>query len=326
MPRVRFWGHALLLCCWLLSATAFAQPRSEAVLRSAREAFRAGTALTRGAQWADALAAYEQSAALHAHATTSYNIAFCERALGRYTRARVAFQRTLDQNDAADAGELSPTLVAKSRGYIVELDSKVGHIQLTLSSPDVAVAVDGRPLAPFGRDGTRIAGTRDAGEAEALGRSRVEVIVDPGPHTLLLILGAKERTQAVGVGAGETVVVDVEPFGDVAPPATPSEHYAAYASWGLGGAGLLTGIIAGAIAIERRSELGDTCPSRSACPEGSQSDIALMQRASDISTAGFVVGGLTAALGTVLFFIPGSNDARVGVTLSPSRFGAAGRF
>ena len=322
MLSVRIRAVVLLLCCWLVESTAMAQSPPQDVLQSARQAFKAGTTLANGAQWADALAAYERSAKLHPHATTSYNIAFCERSLGRYTRARVTFQRTLDQNDAAGGDELVPQLVKKSRGYLVELDHKLGRIQLTLAPPEVGVSIDGRPLAPHD-EGILIAGTREPGAAESVGRTRVEVLVDPGDHTLLFVVGDKEQTRRVHVDAGGRVAVTFHQEAEPVEPRTPSAHYGAYVSWGLGGAAILSGIVAGAIALDRRNALGDACPARIDCPESARSDISLMQSASDISTAGFVVGAVTAALGTVLFF---TVDTAFEVTLAPTQWGVRARF
>src|SRR6187402_143183 len=58
----------------------------------ARELFVRGTTLVQSAQWAEALDAFEQSAALRPHPITTYNIGACERALGRYTVARERLQ------------------------------------------------------------------------------------------------------------------------------------------------------------------------------------------------------------------------------------------
>src|SRR5262249_16858609 len=53
---------------------------------AARAAFVEGTTLVKNAQWAEALAAFERADKLKSHPVTTYNIAACERAMGRYTR------------------------------------------------------------------------------------------------------------------------------------------------------------------------------------------------------------------------------------------------
>src|SRR5260221_14539435 len=61
----------------------------------ARQAFREGVTLVKKAQWAEALLAFERSARLRPHPTTTFSIGACERALGRYVRAGAAFRRAL---------------------------------------------------------------------------------------------------------------------------------------------------------------------------------------------------------------------------------------
>src|SRR5579859_6898324 len=60
----------------------------------ARQKFVEGAALVKNAQWADAETAFEESARLHPHAVTTFNIGACERAMGRYTKARALFRHS----------------------------------------------------------------------------------------------------------------------------------------------------------------------------------------------------------------------------------------
>src|SRR5688572_29232364 len=76
----------------------------------AREGFLLGTALAREGQWLDALAAFERSARLRAHPVTTYNLAYCERALGRYTRAQQLFNLALSEHAEKKGGVLTEDL------------------------------------------------------------------------------------------------------------------------------------------------------------------------------------------------------------------------
>src|SRR3954471_1195612 len=69
-------------------------------VEQAREAFVQGAALARDAQWGAALASFARSARLRPHAWTTYNIAVCERALGKYVLARRSFAGALEQRVA----------------------------------------------------------------------------------------------------------------------------------------------------------------------------------------------------------------------------------
>ena len=160
----------------------------ETDLVHARERFAAGAALARTAQWAEALAAFEESSRLRPHPITTYNIGACQRALGHYTLARTTLLRALAE-DTSGGVRLSESLQVEANAYIQELDGLLVHVNLTLSPADAAIAVDGRPLmATVDPDGTRklVAGLRAAGRGEALPTPSAELVVDPGTHLLTL--------------------------------------------------------------------------------------------------------------------------------------------
>src|SRR5882672_957390 len=72
----------------------------------ARDAFRRGSALAKAGDWQGALAAFQGSARLKPHPVTTYDIAYCERALGHYARASFRFEEAL----AVSPGETAPAL------------------------------------------------------------------------------------------------------------------------------------------------------------------------------------------------------------------------
>jgi tetratricopeptide (TPR) repeat protein len=86
----------------------------------ARRLFRSGAALVREARWADALTAFERSLALRPHAVTIYNIAACERALGRYARAATLYLHALSMT-AADGGGLNDALRSEAGARVAEM-------------------------------------------------------------------------------------------------------------------------------------------------------------------------------------------------------------
>jgi hypothetical protein len=159
----------------------------------ARQAFLEGVELTHKSQWGDALTAFERSARLRPHAVTSFNLGACERALGRYVRARHWFLLTLEQNDKSAKRELSEALAAEAAAMLGELDRIVATLDVTVSPANAAIAVDGRPLevaqagsgAQSGGGGPLfLAGTRSPGPGEPIGVGAFRVAVDPGVHVL----------------------------------------------------------------------------------------------------------------------------------------------
>jgi hypothetical protein len=302
---------------------------AEAVAK-AREAFKLGTALAKQGQWSEALAAYERAQSLHHHASTSYNIGFCLRALGRYTAARAMFEQALAEGRARP-DELPAQLEKDATSFLREIEGKIVRLTVTVLGEDAALSVDGRPLL-HQEDGPYVAGVRDLGNPEGVG-SPLVLQLDPGEHTLVLEQGGSplvlqldpgEHTLVLEQGGeSEVVTVDYE-AGAVdsltlgnepeVPGATGPDHRpAAYVSWGLAGAATITGIVAGSIALSTRSSLDDICDPDKTCPEDEAAAIHRMQRAADISTASFVVAGAGAILGTVLFFTSPHDDVEVGV-------------
>lgn len=149
-------------------------------LQKARAEFVTATDHVKNARWGEALAAFERSAALKSHALTTYNIAACERALGRYTRARATLKRALDADAAAGNRELPKSFAVDARRWIEEMDGLVVRASVTLIPVDATLLVDGAPLAREGD--TLIAGLPSVTDAVKTPGGRFTLLVDPGDH------------------------------------------------------------------------------------------------------------------------------------------------
>jgi tetratricopeptide (TPR) repeat protein len=163
----------------LLAASAHADSLGEA-----RQRFVEGAALVKNAQWAEAEAAFEKSARLHPHAVTTFNIAACERAMGRYTRARALFRHALEE-DAAGTGRLPESLSEDARALVNEIDNVLARIEVTIDPAEAAIAVDGRPLAEA-QPGILVAGMVAPGPGAPAPSGHFTLLVDPGSHVFLL--------------------------------------------------------------------------------------------------------------------------------------------
>jgi hypothetical protein len=101
---------------------------------------------------------------------------------------------------------------------------------------------------------------------------------------------------------------------------------------GIGGAGVVTGSIAGGMALSLKSALDkpDVCSPKSNCNPTAQSDIDKMKTAATISTVGFAVGG-AAVVGGVIVLLTGksSGEVRAGKLMpivGPREVGVQGSF
>src|SRR5690349_4684329 len=74
---------------------ASSQGASEEAKARAREKYLEAVKFVQKAQWSEALATFEASSRLFASPSTTLNMGACERALGRYVRARAELSRAL---------------------------------------------------------------------------------------------------------------------------------------------------------------------------------------------------------------------------------------
>ncbi len=173
-------------------------PPSPGNVAQAREEFTLGATLAHRGDWLDALAAFERSDQLRPHPITVYNIGYCERALGRYTRAWKAFRRALADNQAKRGGTMPPEMVEQTREYIKEVEGRLARAFVTIDQDGVELSVNGRPLELVengpGKHRVLVAGTRAPGRPEAAPGRTFEVLLDPGNQVFLLEHNSMQAT------------------------------------------------------------------------------------------------------------------------------------
>jgi hypothetical protein len=301
-------------------------------LNEARTAFREGTSLARQAQWGEALLAFERSASLRPHTFTTYNIGYCERALGRYTRARKFLAKALAENEARGGTALSADLVVDAKKYLSELEKRVARATVTLEPPDAAVAVDDRPLEVVAGDRTPpvlAAGTRDLGVGEAPPSASFELLLDPGAHVFIVSrAGSSDVVLSRTFSQGTTTPLDLRlalapatakssvPSAAAAPSSPGGRDHArpyrlsAYGFLGVGALGLATGAVAGILAIQEKKKLDEGCRQDGSCSLDLVSHHDALNRWADVSTIAFSVGAVAMGVSTVLFLSGGGSAGK----------------
>jgi hypothetical protein len=182
----------VLLLAWA-AAPAHAEPPEPAPeaaspeIERARELYRQGVEHVRRQEWAEALSAFEHSQKLRAHATTTFNVAACERALGQYTRALGTFERAIAQADA-QPGSLAPSLRTEAEAMVRQIDELLARVSVTLEPAQAAIAVDGRPLRrrPGSGSPVLVGGVEPPGPGTPPPAARFELVLNPGPHVITL--------------------------------------------------------------------------------------------------------------------------------------------
>ncbi len=301
----------------LNSLAARADPSTVA---EARNAFEKGASLAAEARWSDALAQFERSASLRPHATTTYNIGFCERALGRATRARKHFAQALAQDAAKDGAELSPKLRSATEAYLDEMRARIALATITIAPANAKVSVDGRPLEVVA-GGRLVAGTRDPAPGEPVPTPTFVLEVDTGDHEIVVTTTdgrSKVVHESFTAGATKQVRIEVPP---APPPAAPKpiavDDGAGRKTWGyvLGGVGIAAlgaGTFFALRASSTWSDAKTACPERITCPTNEGAELSSDARTqANVATIGFAVGAAALAAGTLLIITSGSKDGPV---------------
>jgi len=302
------------------------EPAGDATER-ARARFVEAAALAREGRWSEALDRFEQSAALRPHAVATFNIAYCERALGHDTRAWYRFRRAVEEDARAGGAELSEALRRGAEEYAAELETRLVHAIVTVEPGDASVSVDGRPLEPIVSSGARpvlAVGVRPPGPPEPAPQATFEVILDPGRHTFFIRKGDTSATIEEQVAAGESLRLSfpaqppaprprqaAQPLVP-SPDGMPTQRVGALVVGGVGLASLTAGVVFGALTVSRWNEAVDACPARSSCPD--DRGLRLSQEArqyGNVATVALVTSG-TAAVGAIVLWLTAPGNGATG--------------
>lgn len=154
--------------------------------------------------------------------------------------------------------------------------------------------------------------------------------------------GSRRAAASVTLKAGEARTLDIAlpaspapvPRETVPPTADATSSGLSPLVWigfGIGGAGLIVGVVAGGVAASQAGDVSDRCP-ENACDDADAAlhdDYDAALTTAHVSTAGFIVAGVGAALGVVGLLLPG--DESGGQTtlepwITPLGGGLRGRF
>jgi hypothetical protein len=204
-----------------------------------------------------------------------------------------------------------------------ELETRIPWIQVTVAGPKEGEATT----------------TLDGQEVDATS----EVPVDPGEHEVAVEAKGWKRAEKrvkVAEGAHEAVKIKLEREAAPAPPPPPPESggskVPAAIAFGVGAAGTGVGAVFGLLAFNKTTAAKDSCKDN-VCPDNpavvKTRDQAVQY--GNVSTVGFIVGGVGVATGIVLLITSsGSSEPAPGETKSawvrpwvgPGQAGVLGQF
>lgn len=317
----------LALGLGLVVSNAHAQ-RSPAEIESARQAYNDGMALRDRGDLKGALEKFRAAHALGNTPITGLELCKTHAALGQPVEAREACLGV--GRIPPLAGETPRSQEARSEAARVaeEVKPRISAIRIKVlgvpAGREPTVVVDGAPVP-----------------AAALGQPRS---MNPGPHVVTARVGSGVETRATfDMREGEARDVEMT----VAPPpaeepaaAPPPARYEdrpkpekktsglATVGFGIAIAGGAIGVITGAVALSKKSDLDDACIDKG-CGRELHGELDSARSWAGISTASFILGGVGAGLGLIGLASSGSSNntgARVTPVIGLGGAGVHGSF
>lgn len=313
-PRARWLREGaaalLALACLMATAAAAGQP-TPAEREEAKRAYAEARKLTKAGKHAEALERYRRAHDLAPTPVTRLDLARALAGQGQLLDAQALALSTAEMPVTATETQKSKTARKEAADLATELAARIPRVVVVLVDPaagaagvgEPEVAVDGKPLSK-----------------ELLGK---ELPVDPGDHLATARSGDRTVSQPFSVVESGRLNVELalpapppepppppvalveppkpKPKPVLVPPAKENEegvHPAVPVLFAAGGAGLVLGVVTGAIAWSQAGDLQDGC-TNNRCPAEWQDELALNRALTTTSTIAFVVGGVAVAAGGI---------------------------
>lgn len=284
---------------------------------AAREQVKLGYQLAQDGKCDEAIPHFVESLKLDAKAITLINLAACEEktlkladALGHWVEAR---GRAQTEGNSAIQEEAEKKAKA--------LEARIPKLTVVLAgaTPDAEVVRDGVALG-----------------AASMG---VPLPVNPGAHSLVVrAKGHEDTTENVTIAEGESKRVAlklgvakkeaaVAPLPDDKGATSGKTSPLVYVGFGTAIAGVAVGSIFGVMTLGKGSDAKDACPSGACTSQTAVDDAKSGQTLGTISTIGFIVGGVGAAVGVYgLVWGKPKASTSVAVSVGPMGGGLRGTF
>jgi hypothetical protein len=300
--RARFAAIFVTLATCAVVSLAHGEP-SSAQLDQARALFREGNELRDKNDMRGALAKYEAAHALFATPITGLEVGRTHLQLGELLAARDAFVAAVKLPVKPQESANTAAARAEAARLAGEVEARIPKIVVSVESTEPAqIEIDGSVAAQAPRQ------------------------VDPGKHVVVVRSGSAVRTSEVVLVERETREIKVSfaapaaPASPALPPAPPAKEPSGRPTWvwvgfGVAGAGVVVGSIAGAMTLHGTSQLSSGC-NDGRCPPDQHDRLSSTRTWATVSTISFAVAGTVAAVSLVGLFAssPSSSASQGSIT------------
>jgi hypothetical protein len=300
----------------VLAATRPALAQSPEDIAAARALGIDGVKMAEAGDCNGAIAKLQAAEKLFHAPTTADRLGECQIAVGHVVAGTETLQRVVHEPLAPNAPAAFTAAQQRAQTALNAALPKIAQLKIHVEgapADKVTVVVDDEKVASALLDGNRptdpgthqvkasAPGFLDATDSVQLapgGSGAVSLTLKPDPNA---------------AAAAPPPVVAPPPQGQPATPAPPAEtasHGSSIAPilfYAAGGAGVIVGSVFGIMALKNKSSLDSACTNK-VCPGSSQSDINSLNTNATISSIGFGVGIVGAALGTYFLLTSGGEE------------------
>jgi len=304
------------------AAPAQAQEASPQDIAQARQLGQQAQAAYDAGNYAESEKLWAAAAKLYAQAPTlTLGLARAQAKVGHVVGAQESYNKIIREwSTVASPPPAFKDALEAAKAEVGAVSGRIASVVIAVEGPtSPQVTVDGQPVP-----------------TAALGLKRP---VDPGQHvvkataegykpaetTFTVAEGGSAEAKLALEKAPEAAAVAAAPASSAAPASdtksgSPNKTLALVA-FGVGGAGLVFGTITGLVALGKHGDLSDQCPD-GRCSAAQEGDVDSYRTMGTLSTVGFVLAGVGAAAGAVLWFTAPKESSTT--TAGRSTKGAAG--
>lgn len=318
----------LLTVMTLSPSPAAAQTATEKA--AARALANEGEAALKKNDYATALDKFDKASKLVPDAITlTLGMARAQLGLGKLVEAKESFNVVMRAPLLPNAPPAFKAAKAEAEREIVGIESRIGGLVITVEPSSAVVTVDGEPVPAVligDRRPTNPGQHLLRGTAPGYRPAETKVDVKSGGRTEAKLVLAKDEPTAAPV-----VSEPPPPEAPAPPPPAPESNGLRTGAWvaaGVGVAGLAVGGLFGVLAKGKHDDVAAACGGGTKCPPSAKSTHDAFESRATISTVGFVVAGVGAAVAIPLFVMskPAPQGAAAHLVVSPSSLAVAGSF